>query len=225
MDRALFPRVRKLLSKRIHTSRLLSSAVLAVTLAATCAHFPGYAHATDPDASSSENARAASPEASWDRSVAIDDDVTPLASTIASGLTDPLDATSEAAQADYAEAARTAQVETVVEEALSHTGTRYVSGGMKPGGFDCSGLVKYVFDTMLGMDLPRTTYSQVNLGTEVSLSEAQRGDLVFWGSRTSPYHVGICLGDGTYVHAANYGKGVRVDSFDYYKPSFAKRVL
>lgn len=206
-------------------SRLLSSAVLAVTLAATCAHFPANAHAVDSEAAPAADSQMLSTEVPSDRTDPSSDESLAVASLLSTALDNPLDLTSEAAEADYAATAHDAQVDTVVEEALSQVGSRYVRGGMKPGAFDCSGLVKYVFDTMLGMDLPRTTYKQVNLGTEVSLSEAQAGDLVFWGSHTSPHHVGICLGNGEYVHAANHGKGVRVDTFAYYKPSFAKRVL
>lgn len=122
-------------------------------------------------------------------------------------------------------AKRLEDAEHVVSDALEHVGARYVSGGMSPGGFDCSGLVKHAFATALGMDLPRTTYGQVTLGEEIALESAEKGDLVFWGSRSAPYHVGICLGEGQYVHAANHGKGVRLDTFDSYAPSFAKRIL
>ena len=71
-----------------------------------------------------------------------------------------------------------------------------------------------------------TTYGQVTKGKKVSLSHLKKGDLLFWGSASAPYHVGIYVGDGQYVHAATPSQGVRKQAISaYFYPSAAKRVL
>lgn len=120
--------------------------------------------------------------------------------------------------------AREARVEALVSSALAKQGIPYVYGGMTLRGFDCSGFVKYCFKEALGMDLPRVAASQSSLGTSVSLSELQPGDLVFWGSKGGAHHVGISLGGNKYIHAPSSGKTITVSTFDYYCPSFAKRI-
>ncbi len=102
-----------------------------------------------------------------------------------------------------------------VSLARSSLGTPYVWGGESPTGFDCSGLVQYVY-RKLGITLPRTTYTQVKVGTPVpSLAQAQPGDLVFFagsdGTTTNPGHVGIYIGNGQMIDAPYTGADVRVD--------------
>ena len=80
----------------------------------------------------------------------------------------------------------------------------YVSPGNPPYSFDCSGLVQYVY-RHFGVDLPRTTWDQVNCGTPVSYSELQAGDLVFTNGNG---HVGIYVGGGQMIHASMPGVGV-----------------
>lgn len=99
----------------------------------------------------------------------------------------------------------------------------YKMGGTTPAGFDCSGFVQYVFGKQ-GKSLPRVTSAQENAGTKISVAQAQAGDLYFWGSRGSSYHVAIALGGGSYVHAPAPGQKVSTGSTHYYKPSFAVRV-
>ncbi|HIZ95493.1 MAG TPA: C40 family peptidase [Candidatus Ligilactobacillus excrementavium] len=99
----------------------------------------------------------------------------------------------------------------------------YKMGGTTPAGFDCSGFVQYVFGKQ-GKSLPRVTSAQENAGTKISVGQAQAGDLYFWGSRGSSYHVAIALGGGSYVHAPAPGQKVSTGSTHYYKPSFAVRV-
>ena len=70
---------------------------------------------------------------------------------------------------------------------MKYLGVPYVWGGTTPAGFDCSGLVQYVF-AQNGISLPRTTYDQIAVVQQVSLVALQPGDLVFWGG-ASPYHV------------------------------------
>lgn len=98
-----------------------------------------------------------------------------------------------------------------VSIASKYLGVPYVWGGTSPSGFDCSGLVQYTY-RQLGVSLPRTTYEQVNRGTPVSRSQLQPGDLVFFGSASSPHHVGIYVGNGCYIHAPRTGDVVKISS-------------
>ncbi|MCT3517688.1 NlpC/P60 family protein, partial [Lactobacillus delbrueckii subsp. bulgaricus] len=94
--------------------------------------------------------------------------------------------------------------------------------------FDCSGLTSYVYSHAIGKYISRTTYSQVYRGKTVKVSTAslKKGDLLFWGSKSSPYHVGIYVGGGQYVHAATPSQGVRKQYLSsYFWPSTAKRVI
>lgn len=114
----------------------------------------------------------------------------------------------------------------VVALAKAQAGKNYVWGATGPNSFDCSGLVQYVYKNAAGVNLPRTTYSQVNVGQTVSMNNLKAGDLLFWGSASAPYHVGIYLGNGQYANAATPSQGVRVQNLThYYYPSVAKRVL
>lgn len=113
----------------------------------------------------------------------------------------------------------------VVKEALTHRGVPYVYGGTTPSGFDCSGFTRWVFDKALGRSLPRTAAEQSALGTSVSLDALAPGDLLFWGSGSDVYHVGIYVGDGEYIHASTGSGEVRTATFDYFAPSFAKRLI
>lgn len=112
----------------------------------------------------------------------------------------------------------------LVDTALSLEGSPYAYGGTTPRGFDCSGFTQYCFETALGMELPRTAADQAALGESVSMDALQPGDLLFWGSGSGIYHVGIYVEGGTYIHAAGSGKGVKVQSMEYFHPTFAERV-
>ena len=111
----------------------------------------------------------------------------------------------------------------IVATAMKYLGVPYVWGGTTPAGFDCSGLVQYVF-AQNGISLPRTTYDQITVVQQVSLVALQPGDLVFWGG-ASPYHVGIYIGDGQYIHAPAPGQSVCIQSYDAYPFDTAGRVL
>ncbi|MBT8904144.1 LysM peptidoglycan-binding domain-containing protein [Lactobacillus delbrueckii subsp. bulgaricus] len=117
-----------------------------------------------------------------------------------------------------------ASASAITSYALTFLGVPYVWGGTTPSGFDCSGLVQYVY-SHFGINLGRTTYTQQYAGTKISVASAQAGDLYFWGSYGSAYHVAIALGDGQYVMAPAPGQNVMTGSVSSYTPSFAVRVL
>jgi len=100
--------------------------------------------------------------------------------------------------------------------ALSLVGTPYASGGGSPDpGFDCSGLVAYVFAHAAELRLPRNTFDLARIGAAVSPGELRAGDLVFYNTQHRPYsHVGIYLGGARFVHAPSTGGAVRIEQMD-----------
>ena len=116
--------------------------------------------------------------------------------------------------------------ETVVAAALSQVGTPYVWGGATPGqGLDCSGLVQYAYGRA-NVALSHYTVAQESAGRQVSLSDLQPGDIIFWGGVGASYHDAIYIGNGQYVHAPQPGETVKVASISqYFMPSFAVRVF
>ena len=111
----------------------------------------------------------------------------------------------------------------VLDRALGLIGIRYKRGASSvENGFDCSGLVAYVFRSVLGHELPRTTYEIARLGAAVSKGELKPGDLVFFNTmRRSFSHVGIYLGDQKFLHAPRTGLRVRIE--DMTGPYWAAR--
>lgn len=97
--------------------------------------------------------------------------------------------------------------------ALSKLGAPYIWGATGPSTFDCSGLTQYSYK-QVGIDLPRTTYDQVNVGTRVDQAHAQRGDLVFsnFSAPGRPEHVQMYLGNGKVVEAPQPGERVQISN-------------
>jgi cell wall-associated NlpC family hydrolase len=98
-----------------------------------------------------------------------------------------------------------------VSTALAQVGKPYVWGAAGPNSFDCSGLMQYSWSAA-GVALPHSSSGQSTMGTPVSRSQLQPGDLVFFYSPVS--HVGMYIGNGQMVHAATSGQPVQVVSLD-----------
>ncbi|NLW97661.1 MAG: C40 family peptidase [Xanthomonadaceae bacterium] len=119
----------------------------------------------------------------------------------------------------------------VLMRAISLVGTPYRYGGNTPeGGFDCSGLVNYVFRDMLDLRLPRTSRELAAFqGPKIEPRQLAPADLVFFGNGSQVTHVGIYVGEGRFVHAPSSGGTVRLDHLDgsYWRRHYtgAKRVL
>jgi len=102
--------------------------------------------------------------------------------------------------------------ESVVFNALSLVNTPYHYGGDRPDiGFDCSGLVSYVYN-QAGLRIPRTVVEQSRSARSLDLAQLKPGDLVFFRLQGQISHVGIYLGDGNMIHAPSQGGKVRVET-------------
>lgn len=119
----------------------------------------------------------------------------------------------------------------VLMRAISLVGTPYRWGGNTPeGGFDCSGLVNYVYRDMLDLRLPRSSRDLAAWqGPRIAPDRLTAADLVFFGAGGAVSHVGIYVGEGRFVHAPSSGGTVRLDRLDgpYWREHYsgAKRVL
>lgn len=202
----------------------LAGAGLAIALTLGLAASPAPAFADEPPAAVAEG--AAAEEAPDDAPSAFGQAVAAITATVVNEQSaEEMGAYAAHLESIGIEAAHAAKVDAVLAEALSHQGAPYAYGGTTPRGFDCSGFTSYVFRTALGIELPRTAAAQSGVGESVSLDSLQPGDLLFWGRGSGVYHVAVYVGDGSYVHAAGSGKGVRVQSMEYFHPTFAKRLL
>lgn len=127
-----------------------------------------------------------------------------------------------AARKDYS---RAELREELVKTARSFINVPYLWGGTGvEGGFDCSGLTMTVYQ-LNGLNLPRTSLSQVEMGSPVTRDHLAKGDLVFFhdknGAKVS--HVGIYAGNDLFIHASGRGKKIRLDSLSgrYFRERFA----
>lgn len=142
---------------------------------------------------------------------------TPVAPTVAptpetAALTAPAEAEAEVESA----ADSTGRIRSLLDKALTLLGTPYRWGGNDPDkGFDCSGLVGYVFRTALGIELPRVSRDMARTGELISdRAKLAAGDLVFFGLKGRVNHVGFYLGNGQFLHAPRRGKDVSVSSLE-----------
>lgn len=104
------------------------------------------------------------------------------------------------------------QAQEVALRALSFIGVRYKWGGSSPdSGFDCSGLIRYVFGQVTGKSLPGNAKEISQVGESIDRSELRPGDLVFFNTLRRPFsHVGIYLGESRFVHAPSRGGKVEI---------------
>ena len=104
---------------------------------------------------------------------------------------------------------------------------RYKMGGSSRTGIDCSGFTQKVFKEKFGIELPRTTLTQVNVGVEVKKSDLKMGDLVFFKTSKTNKHVGIYMGNGDFLHSSI--KGIQFTKLNkpFYKDSYwtARRIM
>jgi cell wall-associated NlpC family hydrolase len=155
---------------------------------------------------------------------------------VACGSTPPRDSAPQPARQQRSGSTEPAGTSTdsanaVLFRAIALVGTPYHFGGNTPlGGFDCSGLVGYVFRDAANLSLPRTAAQMSELPAhELDRDELRSADLVFFRDRRRITHVGIYVGGQRFVHAPSTGGTVRLDSLDghWWREHFAfgKRVL
>jgi len=128
---------------------------------------------------------------------------------------DPLAATAPSALTPRTPApTRLGQSADLLFQAIAAAGVDYRNGGHShQKGFDCSGLVAFVFREAYGLDLPHNSKAQSAYGDAIDAQNLQPGDLVFFNTQRAPFsHVGIYLGDGKFIHAPRTGRGVRTES-------------
>ena len=125
---------------------------------------------------------------------------------VSQAATDQAPATNQVAQSSIAFSSNS-----VLAYASTFLGVPYVWGGTSPSGFDCSGFTQYVF-AHFGVNLPRVSEDQQNVGTFVSRDNLQPGDLVFFG--TPAHHVGIYVGNGNMINAPHTGAVIRIQALN-----------
>jgi cell wall-associated NlpC family hydrolase len=134
---------------------------------------------------------------------------------------DPDEAAALVRAADAPDIVKKRLVEVLTDERIRTS--RYVWGAQSPGAFDCSGLATFIYDD-LGVKLPRTSLAQSAFGEEVQREDLRAGDLVFFITRgTQVSHVGVYLGDGRFLHAANPKRNLQITRLDdpYYSARYA----
>ena len=113
----------------------------------------------------------------------------------------------------------------MMKVAFSTVGTPYKWGGNNPQqGFDCSGLMKYVYKNATGINIPRTAAQQRDKSRTVDYAQLQPGDMLFFKTGRNSNHVGVYVGNRRFVHAATGSKHVKVASMDssYWHSRFVK---
>ena len=101
----------------------------------------------------------------------------------------------------------------LLEQYRRWKGVRYRWGGTDAGGIDCSALTQKIYSSALHKQLPRTTEEQIKEGNQVTVSELQPGDLIFFRPKESVRHVGVYMGNHQFMHASS-SQGVTLSSLD-----------
>jgi cell wall-associated NlpC family hydrolase len=133
-------------------------------------------------------------------------------------------AASTTTSASTSSSTATGSAAAVIAFVKAQIGKSYVLGASGPSAYDCSGLVQAAFK-QIGVSLPRVSQDQSTAGTQVSLSNLQPGDILYWGSAGSAYHVAVYVGDGMFVGAQNPSTGIVEKPLSYDPPTGAVRVL
>jgi cell wall-associated NlpC family hydrolase len=114
----------------------------------------------------------------------------------------------------------------VVELAREQIGTPYKWGGTQPGGFDCSGLLQYVYGKA-GINLPRISFQQANYGKRIGLKGLRPGDLVAWDNSSrnnGADHIAMYIGNGRILEAAKPGTSVRIRKLSHNEGAWGVRI-
>ncbi|OJG80234.1 hypothetical protein RV10_GL004885 [Enterococcus pallens] len=114
------------------------------------------------------------------------------------------------------------KAQAIILSAKKYLGVPYVWGGTTPNGFDCSGLMQWVFAEN-GIGIPRVSQAQQAAVKEIPINEVQPGDLVFWGRPA--HHVALYIGDGYFIQAPQPGDVVKITHVSWYPFESAGRVL
>ncbi|ACS86119.1 bifunctional murein DD-endopeptidase/murein LD-carboxypeptidase [Musicola paradisiaca] len=135
----------------------------------------------------------------------------------------------QASQDEFEAMVRNVEVKSkLLEQYSSWKGVRYRLGGDSRKGIDCSGFVQRTFREQFGMDLPRSSYEQQDIGEKIQRGKLRAGDLVVFHAGSTGRHMGIYLGNQQFVHAST-SIGVTISSMDegYWKNRYleARRVL
>ncbi|MBP2846444.1 MULTISPECIES: bifunctional murein DD-endopeptidase/murein LD-carboxypeptidase [Dickeya] len=135
----------------------------------------------------------------------------------------------QASQDEFEAMVRNVEVKSkLLEQYASWKGVRYRLGGDSRKGIDCSSFVQRTFREQFGIDLPRSSYEQQDIGVQIQRSKLRPGDLVVFHAGSTGRHMGIYLGNQQFVHAST-SIGVTISSMDdsYWKPRYreARRVL
>lgn len=109
-------------------------------------------------------------------------------------------------------------------QSMSLIGTPYRFGGSsRDTGFDCSGMVQYVYQTALGVSLPRTARDMAGAGRSIPKNQLKVGDLVFFNTNGKKFsHVGLYIGENRFIHSPSKNKTIRINylSDKYYAQRF-----
>jgi lipoprotein Spr len=135
----------------------------------------------------------------------------------------------QASQDEFEEMVRNVDVKSrLMDQYASWKGVRYRLGGSSKKGIDCSAFVQQTFRDQFGLELPRSTYEQQEMGKSISRTKLRTGDLVLFRAGSTGRHVGIYIGNNQFVHAST-SNGVMISNMNepYWNKRYneARRVL